>query len=300
MGKEAEKTKEDKNNDKPNRGKHNFSRNKIFLVIPVIAIFCIIGFIWFTLNVGAEAKAQLVIESGSVQVKHAGGSWNPAQNGMLLYQSDSVRTGGNTSASIILFESSIIRLDSNTEVTLQEILQQKGETSVTMKQGVGRTWNTITKISGIDNYEVQTPTTVVSVRGTSFEVNVSGDGKTDVGVGSGVVNVSSIENGSVVDTIEVDENESVTVDPGTIHQPLSTKPFEKDEWVLENEQKDEEFRENVKEKLYRRIEPYIPELKERYGVTDEELDVLLDGYIRGYFDLPPETPDWIREIIELS
>ena len=57
---------------------------------------------------------------------------------------------------------------------------------------------------------------------------------------------------------------------------------------------------DIKAELYNRIDPYIPELKEQYGVTDEELDVLLEGYILGYYDLPPETPDWIREIIELS
>ena len=57
---------------------------------------------------------------------------------------------------------------------------------------------------------------------------------------------------------------------------------------------------NVKEELYQRIESYIPELKSRYGMTDEELDALIDGYLLGYYDLPPETPEWIREIIEIS
>ena len=56
----------------------------------------------------------------------------------------------------------------------------------------------------------------------------------------------------------------------------------------------------VKGDLYDRLEPYIPDLKELYGVTDEELDVLIDGYLLGYFDLPADTPDWIREIIELT
>jgi len=35
-------------------------------------------------------------------------------------------------------------------------------------------------------------------------------------------------------------------------------------------------------------------------MTDEELDVLIDNYLLGNIDLPPNTPDWIREIIELS
>ena len=286
-------------------------RKKLLLIIPVIVIICIVGFVWFT--VSAEVvQAQLIIESGTVEVKHVGESWISAQNGMLLYQSDYVKTGNNTSASIVLFESSVIRLDSNTEVMIQEIVQQEGETSVKIKQEAGRTWNTILNISGIDDYELQTPTTVASVRGTSFSSYVGPlTGLTDIGVARGIVYVSSILNGVVIDMIEVHGDEAVTVDPDLIDQPLVTKPFIEDDWVRTNKQKDEDimtmgvssylgFSLNVKEELYRRIGPYKLELQRRYGVTDQELEVLIDGYLLGLFDLPPETPAWIREIIELS
>jgi hypothetical protein len=293
------------------------------LIIPIIIIICIIGFIWFVLTPDV-AKAQLIIDSGTVQIKHPGESWTSAQNGMLLYQSDSIKTGDNTSASIILFESSIIRLDNNTEITIQEILQQEGETSVKIKQESGRTWNTVLKMSGIDDYEVHTPTTVASVRGTSFDIKViifnipSEDNKlkylVDIGVGRGIVFLSRILDGQVIDSIEVDEDEAVTVDPEEIDQPLAKKPFEKDSWVLKNQNKDKEisnidsydwgsgtaFGMKIKKDLYDRIEEYIPELKEIYGITDEELDVLIDGYLLGYYDLPPETPEWVREIIEIA
>jgi ferric-dicitrate binding protein FerR (iron transport regulator) len=274
-------------------------RKKLLVVVAVIVIVCICGFVWFLLQ-SQVVQAQLIIESGTVQVKHVGEAWTPAQNGTLLYMSDSVRTGNNTSAFIVFFESSIIRLDSNTEVSLQKILQQEGVTSVEINQKIGRTWNTVLKVSGIDNYEVHTPTTIASVRGTSFFVKVQVDGETEVGVVEGVVNVSSVKDGRVLFTVIVNENESVTVDPERIDQPLETIPLEKDEWVLKNQQKDEGFIKDVKAELYRRIQPYIPILKERFGVTDQELDVLIDGYIRGYFDLPPDTPGWIRDLIELS
>lgn len=277
-------------------------RKIFFLIIAVlvIIIFCIIGFVWLTSNPDAEAKAQLVIESGTVQVKHAGESWTSGQNGTLLYPSDSVKTEDNASAIIILFKSSIIRLDSNTEVMLQEILEQEGETSVTIKQDAGRTWNTVLKISGIDNYEVQTPTTIASVRATAFVVIVQPNGTTYYGVAHGILNVSSVSNDTIQDVIDLNENESVIVYIDMVNKSLEIKPFDKDDWIIENLLKDEQFRNDVKEELYSRIEQYIPELKERYGVTDEELEALLEGYLLGYYDLPPETPDWIREIIELS
>ena len=65
-------------------------------------------------------------------------------------------------------------------------------------------------------------------------------------------------------------------------------------------QKDEEFQDNLKEELYDRIAEYIPDLKANYGITDEELDILLDGYVRGYFGLPPNTPRWIKELFNLT
>ena len=289
--------KNDNKEIKSNKKAKSKSMRKIFLlIIPIIIIVCIIGFMWFTQTTDV-VNAQLIVESGTVQIKHAGGSWVSAQNSMLLYQSDSVKTGDNTSASIVLFKSSIIRLDSNTEVTIQEILQQAGETSVKIKQDIGRTWNTVSKMSGIDNYEVQTPTAVASVRGTSLDVNVHANGTTIISVIKGIVNVSITENGSIVYTIEINENWSVTVDFDEMGQP---EPFDLDDWIINNLLKDENFKKDLKEILYERIEPYIPELKDLYNATDEEIDILIDGYIEGEFPIPPDTPDWIRELFDLS
>jgi len=278
-------------------------RKKLLIAVSaiILLVLCIIGVLWITQSYASSVvTAKLIIDSGTVQVKHAGGTWTSASNGMVLTQSDAVRTGDNTSASVVLFESSILRLDSNTEVMLQEILQQAGKTSVAVQQDCGSTWSTISKISGIDDYDVQTPTTVASVRGTSFYVHVQANGTTTVGVGTGIVNVSSMKNGQIVHAIAVNKDEEVTIDPEAIDQLIEIKPFVKNDWVLQNQQKDETLRENVKEDLVARLDPYIPELKKQYGVTDQELDVLIDGYIKGYFDLPFDTPGWIRDIIELS
>jgi len=262
----------EKNKNTPKKKRKSTSmRKKILLILPIMAIICIAGFVILTLT-SDVVKAQLIIESGTVQVKHTG-SWTEATSGMELYQSDSVRTGYNASASIILFKGSVIRLDNNTEITLKKIIQQE-ETSVTIQQDAGRTWNTVQKISGIDNYEVQTPTTVASVRGTSFDVNVHANGITVVSVIKGMVNVSKTENGTVF-IVELNENWSITVDHDEMGQQ---QPFEPDDWIQDNLLKDDTFKGDLKEILYSKIEPYIDDLKNLYGMTDEEIDVLLDGY----------------------
>ncbi len=289
--KENKSKKSKKTNEK--RSEPKSMRKKILLILPIIAIICIAGFVMLTLTPDV-VKAQLIIESGTVQVKHTG-SWTEATSGMELYQSDSVRTGYNASASIILFKGSVIRLDNNTEITLKKIIQQE-ETSVTIQQDAGRTWNTVQKISGIDNYEVQTPTTVASVRGTSFDVNVHANGITVVSVIKGMVNVSKTENGTVY-IVELNENWSITVDYDEMGQQ---QPFEPDDWIQDNLLKDDTFKGDLKEILYSKIEPYIDDLKNLYGMTDEEIDVLLDGYINGDFSIPPDTPDVYKKLFELS
>jgi hypothetical protein len=315
MGKEAEnksikKSKSKKVNKKPDEKKEietkeqtNVSKKKFGLIIAVLFIFCIIIIAWFVLNPGTEEdeiKAQLIIESGEVQVKTAGGAWTTADNGMDLYESQSVKTGDNTSASIILFKSSIIRLDNNTEVTIRTLIEED-ETNIEIEQNSGRTWNTISKISGIDNYEVQTPTTVASVRGTSFGVYYLADGNISVAVGNGTVNVTTYENGTPVFSIEVPEYLSLTVDPKNISKKPKTEPVEEDEWFEENQEKDEELIFDLKEEIYKRIEPFLSEIRELFGgPTDEELEALIDGYILGYWTLPEDTPEWARKLFEFE
>lgn len=275
-------------------------KKKILLIISIIIIICIIGILWFIFNQGGAVKAQLIIESGVVEIKHEGDDWLTAKSGMILYQSDIVRTGNNTEASVVLFESSIIRLDSNTEIILKELLTEAEKTSITIQQNSGRTWNTVLKVSGIDDYEVQTPTTVASVRGTSFDVYIQSFNLTDVGVGRGVVIISKIDNDTIIDTIELKMNEAVSIYGDDIDQILKIRDFFLDDWVLKNQDKDEGFKSDVKAELYERIDPYIDDIKERWDVTDDEFDVLLTGYVNGNFDLPPDTPGWILDLMELS
>jgi hypothetical protein len=155
-------------------------------------------------------------------------------------------------------------------------------------------------MSGIDNYEVQTPTTVASVRGTSFDVYILANGNIVVTVGNGTVNVTNYENGEVVSSIEVPQNLLVSIDPDNLSEIPELEPAEFDEWILENLQKDDEFRGNIRTELYSRIEPFIPELKETYGVTDEELAVLIDSYLSGDFEIPSDAPDWAKKLFEFS
>jgi len=275
------------------------AKKRTSFIVSAVVILCVIGLVFLVLNPGvveATATAELVDISGVVEVKQ-GETWTTAESNMELYESDSVRTGENSSASIVIFKGSIIRLDSNTEVTLTEIIQQEEGNSVTIDQEFGRTWSTVQGISGIDDYEVQTPTAVASVRGTSFDVNVSENGTTIIGVIRGIVNVSTTINGTVY-TVELNENYSVTVDFDEMGDP---QDFDQDDWIANNLLKDEGFVEDIKSVLRERIEPYLDEIADLLGepIPEEHIDVLIGEFIQGR-SLPPETPDHILEIFDLS
>ena len=92
----------------------------------------------------------------------------------------------------------------------------------------------------------------------------------------------------------------VYIDPTKMMDPLESEQLIYEEWIIQNIQKDNDFIEEVKADLWERILPYLDELKEKFGITEEELKALIEGYLLGYYDLPPETPDWIRDIIELN
>jgi len=283
-------------NEKP-----SFMKKNLRLIVPAVVLICIIGLVFLAFDTGIlgsdEAKAEIGDISGIVEIKQQGESWKSAEDGMLLYESDSIKTGDDSSATIILFKSSIVRLDSNTEVTLKEI-QEGEETSVALTQDAGRTWSTIEKISGIDNYEIQTPTATASVRGTSFDVNVDKDGITIVSVIKGIVNVTNTEEGTVF-SIQLSQNYSITVDNVGPGEPQT---FTADEWISDNLMKDTEFIDDIKATLKARIEPYLDEVRALVDepIPDDEIDHLIDMYVRGDFSIPPETPDHIKEIFDLS
>jgi len=129
------------------------------------------------------SAAVLYIDEGTVDVDQGKG-WMPGTDEMELRQGAKVRTSTG-SASVIVLEGEVVHLEPNTEIALAEI----SEDTIRIKQTAGETWNKITKISGISTFEVETPTTVATVRGTEFFVTV-GDEEDDVEVADGEVDVA--------------------------------------------------------------------------------------------------------------
>jgi hypothetical protein len=119
----------------------------------------------------------LTVVDGAVLVSHAGAEFTSAREGEVLVAGDTIRTGTGGAAEITYFEGSSVRLEAGTEIVVERLrIEADGGTVIGMMQTLGRTWHVVTKlISGSSRYEVRTPSSTASVRGTIFAVDVHVD-----------------------------------------------------------------------------------------------------------------------------
>jgi hypothetical protein len=119
----------------------------------------------------------LTVVDGAVLIGQGGADFRPGQAGDVLIAGDRIRTGTGAVAEITYFEGSTVRLEADTEIVVESLgTAADGGTVVAMMQTLGRTWHVVTKlVSGSSRYEVRTPSSTASVRGTIFAVDVRVD-----------------------------------------------------------------------------------------------------------------------------
>jgi len=127
------------------------------------------------------SRSTLTVVDGTVLVSHGGAEFTSARDGDVLAAGDRIRTAMGAAAEITYFEGSSVRLEADTEIVVESLrTEADGGTVIAMMQTLGRTWHVVTKlISGSSRYEVRTPSSTASVRGTIFavDVHVDADGR---------------------------------------------------------------------------------------------------------------------------
>ena len=138
--------------------------NKLFIVLGVVILALGIG-AYMVLVPPSPTDALLYIESGTVEV-NLGSGWQTATHEMELTAGNAIRTTDGE-ALVVIRESEFVYLEPNTELSLDEVTGKK----VSITQAAGETWNKVNKLTGVEEFEVKTPNTVATVRGTSFIIN---------------------------------------------------------------------------------------------------------------------------------
>jgi hypothetical protein len=249
---------------------------KKILLIPLIALGVIaVVFVYFYLSYFTSGPfATLVINSGTVQYK-AAADWTAASSGMTLKQGYSLKTLASSTASIIL-ANSVMRMDENTEISLDNMDSDK----VSISQVIGKTWTKLFKISGITEYEVSTPDAIATVRGTAFAVYLING--TRIAVVEGNVSAHS---GDIEGLINA--NKETTLNQGDLN--ITYYDISLDDWINDNVNADVQYRAALKQKMKEKYGSLLS-LAAQKGAGQSDIDQFIDDWLDGKIS--------IKEMIE--
>jgi len=164
-----------------------------------------------------EAKIESVV--GEVEVTKAGGSKSySAFEGMTLNQGDHIQTGpGSKVVLIIVDHDDEVTIDQNSSVYISELSESAKGKKSKVKMWAGSLWGKVKTLAGTDDeFEVETPTAVMGVRGTNLLVGVdpeTGESKFYIASGVGQVNKKGEEDSGGGTTLN--PNEQISMDEDT-------------------------------------------------------------------------------------
>ncbi|HKW77555.1 MAG TPA: FecR family protein [Candidatus Limnocylindria bacterium] len=165
-------------------------------------------------NLSASVAATLAILNTDITAQKAGGGdFEPALDGQLFATGDVVKSSAQGRAVLTFFDGSTLTVETGSQVKVTTLNRLAGGgIQLTIEQTLGRTWASVAKLKTPDSkFEIKTPTSVASVRGTAFETVVvaNPDGSTSVTykADEGLVLVSANAGGST----NVPANTQVTV-----------------------------------------------------------------------------------------
>jgi len=140
-----------------------------------------------TLLTAALAGAEVTYIVGSVSVFRAGEGFS-ASLGARLKGGDIVKTLDRSRAEITFDDGSLVRLSSNSDLTIERSSTSGLATSTVVSSTGGRLWSTVTPFADpASNYVVKTPTATAACRGTVFRTDVYPDTSTLLRVYNGNV-----------------------------------------------------------------------------------------------------------------
>lgn len=240
------------------------SKKAIILLSVLGVIILILAFFYISFVSSKTISARLLVEKEKVFVNN-----QEVSGDLILDEEDTVSTSGTGSATIILYESIVVILESDTTVIVKELSKKNSELS----QEKGETWNQFTKLFGVDKYTIRTSTSVASVRGTEF---------------SFAERLIFVSEGEV--DYDIDEK-SYVVQQGKAVEKIGELVRERDMTPEEQERariKRLEAIESLKKLRLFEIAKHqktVNFLKNKYGFTEEDIKTYLEEADRGERDI---------------
>lgn len=222
------------------------------------------------------AKPQGAKASDAILAVHHGDVWvngKLATPGMELHEGDAVKTGEGSEATVVFFDSSVLRLSAATAISITKVSPKPR--IVQVKQLAGDTWTRLLRISGVVEYGIETPNTIATVRGTAFAVSTDGT-STRVRVKDGAVRVAAVVAEKIVAEQVVTEDHQADVEGAQVE----VAPLEPDPWVAENVVEDQEFVSDAADQFADEHKDLVDELRAK-GFTDERIGMFMQRLATG-------------------
>ncbi len=143
-----------------------------------------------------SARAATLMElNGQVELASTAGDWHAAQEGERVHEGARIRTGDDSSATLLFYEGSRATLSSDTDLSVTRLGGTWNKVlKVGLNQYAGQTSHSVVPLHSPDGrYQVLTPSGLASVRGTIFTVAVNPDGQSRFSVERGKVWVNQAD-----------------------------------------------------------------------------------------------------------
>ncbi|MDQ2913433.1 MAG: FecR family protein [Chloroflexota bacterium] len=202
---------------------------KKVLVVFLLIVAGVGAFLYFPrggATVSARNAATLAILNTAIEGARAGAAFVPALDGEVYATGDLVRANVDGRAVLTFFDGSSLSVDPGSQVKVIALNRVSADgIQVTIEQSLGRSWSSVQKLKTIDSrYEVRTPSTTATVRGTGFltfvQQQAGGGTQTTYQVDEGTLQVTATAGG----TVTVPAGSQVTIAEGA-QAPASPTPI---------------------------------------------------------------------------
>jgi len=173
----------------------------------------------------APASSLLLTKEGKVEVARAGqAAWNAGATNQTLANGDRVRTGSRSRATIRLSDASVLVVKELTTLEIRPPQTPGANSGFDMKSGSSYFFNR----ERPGTVEFRTPLASGAIRGTEFHITVAENGRTEIALFDGAVELTNDFGGT-----SLTSNEQAVVEPG--QAPRKTAMLEASsiiQWVL--------------------------------------------------------------------
>ncbi|MCP4634370.1 MAG: FecR domain-containing protein [candidate division Zixibacteria bacterium] len=146
----------------------------------------------YRLKASASNAVITYISGKSFVQRNSRDDWNKVAPNMICIPGDKLKTGENSVVELVLNNSDVMRLSSNTELTLAELAEDPEVPEAKVTFSFGRIWTKVKSyIERSGKFEVEFPTAIAAVQGTVYQAELNPDSTANVKVYHGTVRVAN-------------------------------------------------------------------------------------------------------------